>query len=203
MCPVVGPWQGTGRRPARDQALAARPRLAASGPAGGAMAVEIDPAVPFLDVADQAPSVRSAQVRRARQASRHARDDLRTGGAAARPRGAADQAPEAAAAEQAVARPSRHHLRAICRLVGELGAQPGSRTIRAHSRLVVAASQPGSAAGSRIWPMWPASCSQTAWPASSASASAPAVDRPHQRGEPLDDRTPRRLVAVTRASPGQ
>jgi len=33
------------------------------------MAVEIDPAVPFLDVADQAPSVRSAQVRRARQAS--------------------------------------------------------------------------------------------------------------------------------------
>jgi len=100
MCPLAGPWQGTGRRPARDQALAARPRLAASGPAGGAMAVEIDPAVPFLDVADQAPSVRSAQVRRARQASRHARDDLRTGGAAARPGGAADQAPEAAAGEQ-------------------------------------------------------------------------------------------------------
>jgi hypothetical protein len=36
------------------------------------MAVEIDQAVPFLDVADQAFSVRSAQVRRARQASRHA-----------------------------------------------------------------------------------------------------------------------------------
>jgi len=105
---------------------------------------------------------------------------------------------------RAVARLSRRHPQAICRLVGELGAQPGSRTIRPHSRLVVAASQPGSAAGSRIWPMWPASCSQTACPASAASASAsakpvPAADRPHQRGEPLDDRTPRRLVAVTRA----
>jgi hypothetical protein len=39
------------------------------------MAVEVDQAVPFLGVADQAFSVRSAQVRRARQASRHARDD--------------------------------------------------------------------------------------------------------------------------------
>jgi hypothetical protein len=91
------------------------------------MAVEIDQAVPLLDVADQAFSVRSAQVRRARQASRHARDELRAGGAAARPGGAADQAPEAAAAEQAVARPSRRHLRAIRRLVGELGAQQGGR----------------------------------------------------------------------------
>jgi cytochrome P450 len=79
------------------------------------MAVEIDQAVPFPDVADQAFSVRSA--RQAGQASRHARDELWAGGAAARPGGAADQAPEAAAAEQAVGRPPRRHLRAICRLV--------------------------------------------------------------------------------------
>ena len=37
------------------------------------MAVEDDQAMPSLDVADQAFSVRSAQVRRARQASRHTR----------------------------------------------------------------------------------------------------------------------------------
>ena len=91
------------------------------------MAVEIDQAVPFLDVADQAFPVRSAQARRARQASRHAWDELRAGGAAAPPGGAADQAPEAAPAEQAVTRPSRRQLRAICRLVGELGAQRGGR----------------------------------------------------------------------------
>jgi hypothetical protein len=44
------------------------------------MAVEIDQAVPLPDAADQA-SVWSAKVRRARQASRYARDELRAGGA--------------------------------------------------------------------------------------------------------------------------
>ncbi len=37
-----------------------------------------------------------------------------------------------------------------------------ARTIRPHSRRVVVASQPGSAAGSRIRPVWCTSCSQTA-----------------------------------------
>ena len=65
-----------------------------------------DQAVPFLDVADQAFSVRSAQVRRVGQASQHAWDELRAGGAAARPGDAADQAPEDAAAERL--RPAHH-----------------------------------------------------------------------------------------------
>lgn len=45
-----------------------------------------------------------------------------------------------------------------------------ARRTRAHSRWVVVASQPGSAAGSRMDARWSMSRSQTLWPASSASA---------------------------------
>ena len=67
---------------------------------------------------------------------------------------------------------------------------------------MVVASQPGSAAGSRILSSWSTRCSQTFWPTSSASASrqpVPAADGPDQRGVPLDQRVPRLLVAVSGA----
>ena len=49
---------------------------------------------------------------------------------------------------------------------------PGRVQDRRHSRRVVVASQPGSAAGSRTLSSWSTKCSQTVWPTSSASASA-------------------------------
>ena len=73
---------------------------------------------------------------------------------------------------------------------------------RPHSRLVVAASHPGSAAGSRILSSWPARRSQTLWPTSfgvGAAEPIPAAYRPDQRGIPLRERAPCLLVAGARA----
>ena len=67
-----------------------------------------------------------------------------------------------------------------------------------HSRRVVVASQPGSAAGLRRLPRWSTRCSQTFGLTSAASALAKpvlAADGPDQRGVPLDQRIPRLLVA--------
>ena len=52
---------------------------------------------------------------------------------------------------------------------GPLVCRRAARRTRMHSRLVVVASQPGSAAGSRRLPMFSTSSSQTLWPTSSMS----------------------------------
>lgn len=63
------------------------------------------------------------------------------------------------------------------------------RRVRPHSRWVVVASQPGSAAGSRRLSRWPASLGQTFWAPAASSSWLPQVDQ-IGGGVPFHQRVP-------------
>ena len=183
----------------RPGPLAARPRLAASRPAGEAMAVEDDQAVPFLDVADQAFS----------SGRRRCAGPGRPAGTPGTSYGLAvlrhDQAarlirhPEVAAAEQAVARPSRRHLRAICRLVGELGAQQGGRGTPAAAPTTELRALP---ADHRPVAAGPRAGAPPAWPRHARSARFPIAQNTALPVAASPSRTDLKIAQAVRQVPG-